>query len=360
VTAEEIFQALVRLPREAGTPGAEEARGLITRHLQARGYQIRRQPFAFQPAAADVLPILGAGLGWLTLIEIPLLLLGGLPAGMALLIWSVGLVALGVLAGGIGSGIEVPGAARREDANLIVTRGAAPIRRWIVAHIDTKAQGHSMAGRLVSVWALVVAALFLTGLAAARWTGGDALAGGPVVTGAGLALVAGVLAGRGRLQGTSPGARDNGTGLLAALIAAEICRDDGIGFVFTGAEEFGLVGGRVFGRELRGSGAVDIVNVDTVTGRGRLYVLRHDRRGGALAIRLAAALPAAPGGIRVRRLPLGILVDSLPMARAGMPAVTVAWLNWQDLRRLHTRRDTPDDLDLTGARMVGETLANLR
>lgn len=360
MTPEEIFQALVRLPREAGTPAAEEARELLTRHLEAHGYRVRRQPFAFQPIAANVLPILGAGLGWLTLLEIPLLLLGTLPEGMALLVWLVGVVALGVLAWGIGTGIDIPGAERREDANLIVTRGPAPVRRWIVAHVDSKAQGHSMAGRLAAVWALVLAVLLLTALAAARWIRGDALASGPVAAGAGFAMAAGALAARGRVHRTSPGARDNGTGLLAALVAAETCRDDGIGFAFTGAEEFGLVGARVFAGELRDSGVAEVVNVDTVTGRGHLYVLRHDQRGGALAARLAAVLPAVRGGIRVRRLPLGILVDSLPMAQAGATAVTTAWLDWGDLRRLHTPRDTPDGLDLTAARKVGETLADLR
>jgi Peptidase family M28 len=359
VTPEEVFQALVRLPREAGTPAAKEARELLTRHLEAQGYSVRRQTFAFQPAAANVLAILGAGLGWLTLLEIPLLLLGTPPKGMALLVWLGGMVALGVLAWGIGTGVDIPGAERRDDANLIATRGPAPVRRWIVAHVDSKAQGHSLAGRLAAIWALVLAAIFLTGLAAARWISGGPLASGTVAAGAGFAMVAGALAAQGRLHGTSPGARDNGSGLLAALVAAETCRD-GIGFAFTGAEEFGLVGGRMFAGELRDSGMAEVINIDTVTGRGHLYVLRHDQRGGALAARVAAVLPAVPGGIRVRRLPLGILVDSLPMSQAGATAVTTAWLDWGDLRRLHTPRDTPEGLDLTAARKVGEALADLR
>ena len=330
MTPEQVFQAIVRLPREAGTPGAEAARLLITGYLEARGYSVRRQPFAFQPAAANVLPVLGAGLGWLTLIEIPLLLLDRFPASMALLIWLPGLLALGVVAWGIGTGIDVPGAERREDANLIVSQGPAMVRRWIVAHVDSKAQGHSMAGRLVAVWMLVLAALLLTGLTLARWILGGALASVPVVAGAGLA------------------------------VAAETPREDGIGFVFTGAEEFGLVGARVFARELRNADAVEVVNIDTVTGRGQLHILRHDRRGGELGARLAAALPRVPAGTSVHRLPLGILVDSLPFARSGALAVTVARLDWDDLRRLHTPRDTPEGLDLTTARAVGETLVRLR
>jgi hypothetical protein len=360
VTPEAIFQTLVRLPREAGTPSAEEVRRLLTRHLESHGFTVRRQPFEFQPAAANVLAVLGVGLGWLTLLQIPLLLLGRPPAWMALLVWVAGLSALSVLGWGIGTGIEVPGAERRQDANLIATRGAAPVRRWIVAHVDSKAQGHSMAGRLVAVWMLILAALLLTALAVSRWAGGSALAGGQVAAGAGLAVAAGGLAARGRLHGISPGARDNATGLFAALVAAENPRNDGIGFVFTGAEEFGLVGARVFAQELTDPDAIEVVNIDTVTGRGQLRILRHDRRGAEFAARLAAAFPHASGEIQVRRAPLGILVDSLALARAGAPAVTVARLDWDDLRRLHTPRDTPEELDLATARTVGETLARLR
>ena len=75
----------------------------------------------------------------------------------------------------------------------------------------------------------------------------------PVLAGAGvvLAVLPGFLAGRGRLKGRSHGARDNGTGVVAALAAAGGRRDDAVGILITGAEEFGLVGARVFARLLR-------------------------------------------------------------------------------------------------------------
>ena len=67
--------------------------------------------------------------------------------------------------------------------------------------------------------------------------------------GAVLALLAGFLAGRGRLKGRSHGARDNGTGIVAALAAAATAIPVWA-FSITGAEEFGLVGARVFARLL--------------------------------------------------------------------------------------------------------------
>jgi hypothetical protein len=360
VTAEELFQALVALPREAGTPSSEAARRLLTGYLEDLGYRVTRQDFSFQPAAANVLPILGAGLGWLTLLQIPFLLLASLPAPAGFLVWAAGLGAVGVLAVGIGTGVRVPGAERRVDANLIATRGATPVRRWLVAHLDSKAQGHSLAGRLIALWVLLVATLGMTALAAARWWSGTALPTPPVAAGAAVAMAGGALAARGRLRGTSPGARDNGTGVLALAVAARACREDGVGLLFTGAEEFGLVGGRVFARSGSLSAASEIVNVDTVTGAGPFYILIHDEHGRGAAGRLAAALPGRASEWRIRRLPLGILVDSLPLARAGVSAVTLASLGWGDLRRLHTPRDTGEGLDLTAAVALGEALADLR
>jgi Zn-dependent M28 family amino/carboxypeptidase len=174
-----------------------------------------------------------------------------------------------------------------------------------------------------------------------------------------LSLAAGVLGGRGRLRGTSPGARDNGTGLFAALLAAERCADPSVGFLFTGAEEFGLVGARAFLRDQGTLGGAEVLNLDTITDRGALYLVAHDARGRTLAEELLPLLRAAAPRVVVRRLPLGILTDSLPMARSGSPAVTLARLDWADLGRLHTPRDTVDDLGLDTAEAVGRAVGGL-
>lgn len=359
MTPLELYQALIAEPREAGTPGAERARALLTEHFTGRGYEVLEQRFLFQPAALNAFPLLGAGLGWLMLLEIPLLLLGGLPGGLAPLVWFMGALALGLLAWGIGTGVEVPGAERREDANLVVTRGMTPVRRWIMAHVDTKAQGHSLAGRLVAVWVLLAAALALSLLTPWRAVRGDALPGWAVGAAAGLSVAAGFLASRGRLRGQTVGARDNGTGLLAALTAAEEGPKEGVGYLFTGAEEFGLVGARALQRGGHAA-ACDVINLDTITDRGRLYLVAHDRRGVALAEALRPSLSAGGEAPMVRRLPVGILTDSLPFARSGRPAVTVSRLDWSDLGRLHTPRDTGEDLGLETALRVGRALAGLR
>ena len=262
------------------------------------------------------------------------------------------------MASGVALGWAAFDAASREDANLVATRPGARVRRWIVAHADTKAQGHSMAGRIVAVWVAIAAIALLSVLAVLR-------VGSPVrplaaAAGAVLGILAGSLAARGRLRGRSPGARDNGTGLVAALAAAEAAGTGDVGILITGAEEFGLVGARIFARiagdQLRG---VEVINVDTVDDEGALYVVSHDAAGAALARQVLPGLQALGVPARTRGLPLGIFVDSHPLARAGAAAITIGRLNWRTLRRLHTPRDTAEGLALELPVRIGEAIARV-
>ncbi|MGH7526363.1 MAG: M28 family peptidase [Gemmatimonadales bacterium] len=355
-TLKQTMEQVLALPREAGTPAAERARDLVIIHLTGLGYEVEVQRFRFHPSALLAFPVLGAGLGALALIIFPLLLSHGTPGWGAFLVWATGLLAVILLSLGVGLGwVPLRGAAR-EDANLIATRGGAAVRRWIVAHLDSKAQAQSMAGRLVAVWVIGLAIAGLTALAALRFSGAISL---PLATaGTLLAVWAGLLAGRGRLRGSSRGARDNGSGLLAALAAGGESTDPETGLLITGAEEFGMVGARVFAQtqaeRLRGAA---VVNLDTIDEEGDLYLVSHDEPGEVLAREQLPLLAGLALPLRPRRLPLGILVDSLPLARAGARAITIGRLTWRTLRVIHTSRDTPEGLSLATAERVGRALA---
>ena len=343
--------------REAGTPGAAEARRVLQEALESLGYTVEVQRFGFSPSSLNAFPIFGAGLGWLTLLEVPLLALPGVSRWAALLVLLAGLAALALVVRGVALGWPGRGESLREDANLIATRPGAPVSRWVVAHVDTKAQGHSMAGRLVAVWVCLVAIAALLAAAVLRLSG--VVPTWLVAGAAALAVAGSALAGRGRLRGTTPGARDNASGIVAALAAAEAAAPgSGLGILLTGAEEFGLVGARILAEQrpelVRG---IEVVNVDTVDERGNLSLVSHDGPGRALAAGLAPFLAAVEVPLRLRRLPLGIFVDSYPLARAGAKAVTVARLDWNTLRRLHTPRDTGDGMSFDTARAVGRAVS---
>ena len=344
-------------PREAGTPGAAEARRVLREALESLGYAVEVQRFAFSPSSLNAFPIFGAGLGWLALLELPLLSLPAVPRAAALLVLAAGLVALGLVVRGVAMGWPDRAGQLREDANLIATRPGIPVSRWIVAHLDTKAQGHSMAGRLVAVWVCIVAIAALLMAALAR------LGGVPptwlIAGAAGLVVAGSALAGRGRLRGTTPGARDNASGIVAALAAAAAAAPEaGLGVLLTGAEEFGLVGARIIARQrpelVRG---LDVINVDTVDERGAVSVVSHDAAGRGLAAAIAPRLSGIGPAVRLRRLPLGIFVDSYPLARAGARAVTIGRLDWRTLRLLHTPRDTGAALSFASADAVGRAIA---
>jgi hypothetical protein len=350
------MRQVLALPREAGTPGAERARELVAAHLTALGYQVRLQRFGFLPSALLGFPTFGAGLGGLGLLLLPLLVFPGVPGWGALLVWLAGIGAVAALSLGVGLGWVAPGGGRREDANLIATRGDLPVRRWLVAHLDTKAQAQSMAGRLVAVWLIGVAVAGLTALTVLRLWAVVPLGAG--AAGVLLALTASVLAGRGRLCGESRGARDNGSGLVAVLAAAERLAHDDTGILITGAEEFGLVGARVFAQlEPELLRVATVVNLDTLDDEGDLYLVSHDRRGETLASTEASRFTGLGPKVRLRRLPPGILVDSVPLARSGAAAITIGRLTWRTLRVIHTPNDTADTMSLHTAREVGRALA---
>jgi Peptidase family M28 len=343
--------------REAGTAEAEAARAVVSDHLTALGYRVSLQRFRFHPSALLGFPIFGAGVGAAALLALPLLTLPGVHAAGAAGVWILILAASACLAGGVAAGWLTVGEPR-EDANLVAVRSEGPVRRWIVAHLDTKAQAQSMAGRLAAVWVLTAAILGMSVLAAARWWMPVPL--WLAAAGAALAVVAGALAGRGRLRGTSRGARDNGSGLVAALAFAETSSDPGSGVLITGAEEFGMVGARMFVQLQGGLEGVEVVNLDTIDDEGHLYVVRHDARATASAAAVAASLAGTGFTVRTRRLPIGILVDSLPLARAGARALTVGRLTWRTLRLIHTPADVPEGLSLDAAERVGRALATER
>jgi len=79
--------------REAGTPEAERARGVVASHLTALGYRVTLQRFRFHPSALLGLPIFGAGIGASALLALPLLTLPTVPAAGALAVWSAMLAA---------------------------------------------------------------------------------------------------------------------------------------------------------------------------------------------------------------------------------------------------------------------------
>ncbi len=351
-----LARELLDSPREAGTEATRHAEARISSFLQSLGYAVETQRFSFSTAGLLAFPVFGAGLGWLALLEIPLLSMSGVPSWAAALVWYPGLLSSLTLAGGLGLGWATMGGETREDANLIATR-PGQVNRWIVAHIDTKSQGHSMAGRLVAVWIAILAAILMSGIVLLRLRGPVSI--DIVAAATAILLAAGFLAGRGKLKGHSNGARDNGSGVLAALVAAERVTGTGTGILITSAEEFGLIGARYFAEQyserLVGS---TVINIDTVDEQGAWRIVTHNDSARELSGSFQQTFKRDGLPVRQHRLPAGILVDSLPLAKAGAVAITLARLDWGTLKVIHTPRDTLEGLTLTSAITTGELVGD--
>ncbi len=352
----EILDLILSTSREAGTEGAHQARRTLREHLSALGYAVEEEPFRFSASSLTAYPLFGAGLGWLMLIQIPLLTVPRAPAWAALATWLIGGLALGVLVAGVSRGWAPMRGQTRETANIVATRGSTPVNRWVVAHYDTKAQGLSLAGRLLAMVYASAVLLGLTLLAVLRLRGAidvDIVAGAAALT-----LLACGLAGRGAIRGESTGARDNGTGLLAALTVAQHSTDPGTGILLTSAQQFGLLGARIFAQEHGPSlPGVEVVNLDTIDDQGPLKVWYHDEVGAGFASQVARRLGQDGAPVVKRKVSRAAAVDSVPLARSGASAVTVSRFDWATLRRIHTARDTPDDMQFKTAEAVGRALA---
>jgi hypothetical protein len=339
--------------REAGTADAIAARLEVTAFLRSLGFQVEEHAFHFNAGIYRALPVAGGMLALLSLAEVPLLQHHASYWALAAVLTTM--LAIAAATKHLLRGEGGPGH-RRADANLIASRPGGTVRCWLVAHIDTKAQAQSMAGRLVAFWTTVVAVTALVAASTLRLSG--ALPPGPALAVGATGILAGALIARGRLTGSSPGARDNGSGLLAVLTAAELASDPSIGIIITGAEEFALAGARALARERPGHFTqASIVNVDTVDDQGTLFVVRHGRAGAVLAGRLLRRLDGLAPASRERGLPIGILVDGVPLAGVALQAVTVGRLAWGTLRAMHTPRDTAAGCLFTTAERLGERLA---
>lgn len=346
------------VPRLPGSRALADVEDFLAAELQHLGYQVTATRFAVH-SPLDAVSVVGAGLGWLALLTVPLLAIP-LPRWGAVLFLSVGAAALAVVGWGLASGAIPNPRTRAEVRNLEGRRGDPRI--WLVAHSDSKGQGLSLRGRVIAVVVAVVGIGSMTALAVARLTG--PLHWVAALAGAAPALVAGGLLSRSRARDDSPGAVDNATGVIAVLTAAaELAGRSDVGILITGAEEYAMAGARVWTAET--TRREPFVNFDGIDSRGAIRVMAHGSPGSAgvearaLAAQLAEGLRASAPEVRMAPLPPGVMVDGTVLARAGMPGVTVSRGTWATLGVVHTSRDVAGRIDPEPAAAVGRAVAGV-
>ena len=355
----EGFFARIAVPRIAGSGPLRGVEAAIVARLEQSGLAVQLQRFRASPRTLTAVALFGAACGWVALLLGPFLVVDVsgwivLPIGIAALALA-GLLALGVAGGQIQAGTSDV-----EAVNIWATRGGNP-KIWLVAHSDSKGQSLSLAGRVLATGALgmglaiLIVALALRVVTPLPWW----IAAAPVL----FTVSGGAALSRGSVSNDSPGAVDNATGLIAALVAAErLSHRDDVGVLITGAEEFAMAGAREWVAGGRAHG--DFVNFDGLDSCGKYRITTHGRSGiasGDRSARVAAALTAALGnaGGEVARwgLPSGVLVDGVILQRAGMKGVTLSRGTWHTLRVVHTCADTAERVEIGAAVMAGESAA---
>lgn len=345
------------MPRLPGTVALARVESLLVDALRGHGFDVTATTFTASSAPLDAAGAVGAGLGWIALLVVPLLVLP-VPGWSVALVVVAAILALAVVARGIERGYVRSARRRGEVRNIEACRGTP--RVWLVAHSDSKAQALSLRARVLAVATVGVGVAGLA-MALVLRLGAPGFGWFPAIAAALPLLVGGALLSRSAPTDGSSGAVDNASGVVAVLAALEALGDrDDVGVLITGGEEYGMAGARVWSAgALR---AAPFVNFDGIDSRGAYRVMVHragrDRDPGrALAEGIAAELRAAGQPVRVGRLPPGVLVDGVVLARAGMPGVTVSRGDWSTLGVVHTAADAPERLDPAAAVQAGRAVA---
>jgi hypothetical protein len=324
---------LAREPRPAGSAGEGRAREYAAGVLDDAGFTVTREPFTYSRFPGRFATPIGGG--WLA---------AAIVLGAALGLSGAAGAALGTLVGGaamvaafaramMGDAVITLPYLRGWSENLVATWGSETPKVWLVAHLDSKSQPVPTLARVAGI--VLLAAALVVALAAAglqlaalphrmAWWSAVVLAlfGAPPV----LASVVGA---------RSMGALDNASGVAAVLAAAVSVRPETMfGVLLPSAEELGLAGARAWARDAKRGTAL---NCDGVDDAGELTIMYS----GAAPTPLIQTLEAiAPRPLRVRRMPLGLLTDSVALADRGWSTVTVSRGSLASLRRVHTAADS--------------------
>ena len=347
------LEALAREPRAAGSDAERRARDYAAAVLGDAGFAVRREPFHYSAFPGRWGTPIGGAIAALAvgvpavygLAGRPLHAVGTLGAGVAVLTVFVRAMMRDAV-------LDLP-LLRTRGENLVATRdvaGRAP-RVWLVAHLDSKSQPVPSAARVAGV-ALLIVAMTVAVIAAQLQVA--ALPNRMIWWSAMVAVVVGAPAVVASVVGArSPGALDNASGVAAVLEAARRVRPDvAIGVLVPSAEELGLAGARAWARAVAPTVGVAL-NCDGVDDEGAITIMYTGRR----PERLIAAIRGDRGALRARRMPLGLLTDSVALADRGWETVTVSRGSFRSLHRVHSKHDTLDSLTGSGIGEVATLLA---
>ncbi|HSL71249.1 MAG TPA: M28 family peptidase, partial [Longimicrobiales bacterium] len=242
---------------------------------------------------------------------------------------------------------------RVEATNLVAHVPGKRPRYYIMAHRDSKSQPVPLAFRgpaivlAILAWIALIAATSLA-LLDPIFLSPDLI----VVLGV-IAVVAGAILVLCWVDNRSPGALDNASGVATLLgIAEREAANGDVAVIVTDAEELGLAGARAIAPLL--PACFGVINLDGIDDDGHFYIIERfgwpTKKGAAphLAAALLGAAAALNHEARRRDVPIGLLLDHIPIVNAGTPALTVMRGSLRSLQRVHRPADSLSHLLGTG------------
>lgn len=348
-------------PRLSGSDGARQMTSEIRSRFESLGYDVHDYPFRFSTWPGRwALAVIG-GLYTIGAFVATGLLIGRHPGVALALLLCILLVAaaIGVLAR---PAIAALPWGCVQTANLVAIRPGTRPRYLFMAHRDSKSQPLPLAFRgpaiVLAVITFLVLVVFSTlALIDTVWlrTSVTSVIGSAAVVSAVMLVFSWV-------DNRSPGALDNASGVATLIGLAERQAQAGdVGFIITDGEEFGLAGARAIAPHLPPSHG--LINLDGIDDEGTYYVVERfgwPRKTGA-APHLAAAIMTAAEQAREpatrRDVPIGLLLDHIPVVRAGTPALTLMRGSLKSLRRVHRPEDSMEAMTGTGVERTVDVLS---
>lgn len=375
--AEQAYQHITQLafPRLVGSTGEAKAQDYIVQQFKALGLNVSWEPFSFTKFPAEVLPRILSALFVPVALSVPWFgVRFSIPVCLACLL-SLSVAMFCTQWHKRFEGLYDVGRKHRTE-NIIATNGAeqddnAPTFLF-VAHYDSKSQVLPIAVRAISYGIAIIGLVISTIMMVVKVGWGIWLPDYIVWSVAGITTFCLLLLQINLTQNHSPGAFDNASGVGVMLEVARAVVERGerksVTFLAAGAEEYGMCGALRYVQAHADEYDKEntyVINLDGLgVGSGVSVVTRYGippiRTTNALMQLLQAS--GASLGIQVseRYLPIGVGLDSIPVASRGFETVTLtAGDVGSAALRIHSKRDRSDLLNIESLQQVGELIVDV-
>ena len=362
-------------PRAVGSTGEAKAQNYIAEQLSASGLDVSRDVFFFSKFPAEVFPRLLCALFVLVVLCVPLLgerfpvpvcLICLLSLAVALFFtqWQNGLEGLYNIGRSYTSENIVATNGQRAEANMPAL--------LFVAHYDSKSQVLPIAVRAAAYGISILGLVVLTLMTLLNVVATTGLSMSIVWSITGATTFCLLLLQINLTQNRSPGAFDNAAGVAVLLeLARGVMIQDvkkSVTFLATGAEEYGMCGALRYMQQHAGTynpAGTYVINLDGLgVGNAFSLVTRYGlppiRTANGLASLFQTSAETLGIAVSERYLPIGVGLDSIPIASRGFETVTLTAKEVGNAAfKVHSKWDTEDILNRKNLQQAGELIVEV-